>query len=70
MISPPEENWACEYMIAPEEQNLTLFKRNSDLSDDSDYCFLISLVPYMKQVSPDKKIYVRIKLQVVFLNEE
>jgi hypothetical protein len=65
-----KRNYVYDKMIALEEEQFNFYKRNSDLKDDSDYRFLMSLLPKMKQVSPDRKMYVGMKSQEIFSTEE
>ncbi|XP_072400457.1 uncharacterized protein [Diabrotica undecimpunctata] len=55
-----------------EEEKLRMIKeRNSSpRNDDPDYHFLMSLLPYLRKVPDDRKLYVRTKLQQVFCEEE
>ncbi|CAG9772156.1 unnamed protein product [Ceutorhynchus assimilis] len=40
------------------------------MKDDSDYQFLISLLPYLKKVPDHRKMVIRNKLQQVFIDED
>lgn len=56
--------------LAKEIEKLKLLASSASLKEDSDYMFLMSLLPYLKNVPIHRKLAVRHKLQQVFLDEE
>jgi hypothetical protein len=65
-----------EKLLAVEREKLQFFKMkcgnsaSTSLEQDSDYQFLLSLLPFLKNVNPNRKMIVRMKLQQVFIEEE
>uniref|UniRef100_A0A1Y1M5B6 BESS domain-containing protein n=1 Tax=Photinus pyralis TaxID=7054 RepID=A0A1Y1M5B6_PHOPY len=56
-----------EKLLEIEEKKLKYFERNTN---DDDYQFLMSLLPYLKDVSKTRKLIVRAKLQQVLIDEQ
>jgi hypothetical protein len=67
--SVTKRNNVCKILVAFKEEKLSLYRRNCDLKYESDYRFLMRLLPYMQQVSSDRKTYVQLKLPDVFKEE-
>ena len=59
-------------LVTLEEQKVEMFKERNSVSkiEDADYHFLMSLLPYMRKIPEERKMYVRTKLQQVFCDEE
>lgn len=53
-----------------EKAKLELMAENKAVRSDSDYQFLISLLPYMKKVPENRKLAVRNRIQQVFIDED
>ncbi|XP_075210205.1 uncharacterized protein LOC142317530 [Lycorma delicatula] len=53
-----------------EEKKIRLSAESKDLKDNSDCQFLLSLLPYMKKVTCNRKLIVRNKIQQVFIDED
>lgn len=64
------ENNSDEKFLEIEKAKLQLFAENSAIKKDSDYQFLISLLPYLKKVPLHRKMLVRNKIQQVFIDED
>lgn len=45
-------------------------KKSASKMEFSDYSFLLSLLPYLENVSEDRKMFVRMKMQGIFVDEE
>jgi hypothetical protein len=63
-------NTSADPFIQIEKEKLKLFAGNAAVKEDSDYQFLMSLLPFLKNVPFDRKLTVRHKLQEVFIEEE
>jgi hypothetical protein len=57
-------------MTTLQEEKLGLYRRNCELRYVSDYHFLMHLLPYMQQISPDRKVYVRLKLPIFLMRKK
>lgn len=56
-----------------EEEKLKVYKERNNSAfrdEDPDYHFLMSLLPYLRKVPQERKMFVRTKLQQVFCEEE
>lgn len=64
---------ALDRLLQIEEQKLSCFQQSSqkreDLVEDDDYHFVISLIPYMKQLPTYRKMVVRTKFQQILADE-
>lgn len=63
---------AVKQLIMLEEQKLQFFKEKNSASrnEDPDYHFLMSLLPYLRKIPEERKMFVRTKLQQVFCEED
>ncbi|XP_026816455.1 uncharacterized protein LOC113555989 [Rhopalosiphum maidis] len=63
---------AVKQLMILEEQKLQFFKEKNSASrnEDLDYHFLMSLLPYLRKIPEERKMFVRIKLQQVFCEED
>lgn len=63
---------AVNKLLMLEEQKIQMFKdRNlTSRNEDPDYHFLMSLLPYLRKVPEERKMFVRTKLQQVFCEED
>lgn len=52
------------------EKQITLQKLNNNRVDDENFQFLMSLLPYLREVPKKRKLIVRHKLQKVFIDEQ
>lgn len=59
-----------DHCLQVESKKLKSFTSNSCSIEDSDYQFLLSLLPFLKNVPSHRKLTVRHKLQQVFIDEE
>ncbi|XP_050511402.1 uncharacterized protein LOC126887729 [Diabrotica virgifera virgifera] len=62
-----------EKMIAIEEEKLKAYRekcKERTKEEDSDFHFLMSLMPYMKKIPEDQKLSVRIKIQQFLLDAQ
>lgn len=59
-----------EEFLAIEKRKLQMIADNQSMKNDSDFQFLVSLHPYLKNVPPHRKLLIRNKLQQVFIDEE
>lgn len=63
-------------MLALEEKKLeklssmTSQNENNNYNNDSDYMFFMSLLPQMKTLSPLRNMYMRLKIQQLFITEQ
>lgn len=53
-----------------EKTKLKLLEESTSMKGDSDYQFLISLLPYLKKIPENRQLYVRNKLQQVLIEEQ
>ena len=66
---------AIEKLLDIEQQKLKEFKKKVEVSStekitqDADYHFLMSLLPYLRKVPEKRKMLVRMKLQQIFCDE-
>jgi hypothetical protein len=68
--SVTKRNDVYKIMTTLQEEKLGLYRRNCELKYVSDYHFLMLLLPYMQQVSPDRKMYVRLKLPMFLMRKK
>lgn len=63
---------AVKKLMMLEEQKIQMFKERNSASrnEDPDYHFLMSLLPYLRKVPEERKMFVRTKLQQVFCKED
>lgn len=63
---------AVKQLMMIEEHKLQFFKEKNSFSrnEDPDYHFLMSLLPYLRKVPEERKMFVRTKLQQVFCEED
>lgn len=63
---------AVKKLVMLEEQKIQMYKDRTSASqnEDPDYHFLMSLLPYLKKVPEERKMFVRTKLQQVFCEED
>lgn len=63
---------AVKKLMMLEEQKIQMFKERKSASrnEDPDYHFLMSLLPYLRKVPEERKMFVRSKLQQVFCEED
>lgn len=63
---------AVKKLMMLEEQKIQMFKERNSASrnEDPDYHFLMSLLPYLRKVPEERKMFVRTKLQQVFCEED
>lgn len=59
-----------EQLLRIEQKKLETFTSLSANSGDSDYHFLMSLLPIMKQLPPLKNMQMRLNIQQLFVNEQ
>jgi hypothetical protein len=63
-------------LLTVERKKMQFFKTkyghsaSTSLEQDSDYQFLLSLLPFLKNASPNTKITFSMKLQQVFMEED
>lgn len=57
-------------LLETEETDIKHCKKSAKTRVESDYYFLLSLLPYMKDVPHSRKMVVRSKLQEVFIKEQ
>lgn len=63
---------AVKQLMILEEKKLQIFKERNLASrnEDPHYHILISLLPYLRNVPEERKIFVKTKLQQVFFEED
>lgn len=63
---------AIEKLLLIEERKLQAFQQTTSTpsSQDADFHFLMSLLPYLRKVPEERKMLVRTKLQQIFSDEE
>lgn len=63
---------AIKQLMMLEQQKLQFFKEKNSASrnEDPDYHFLMSLLPYLRKIPEERKMFVRTKLQQVFCEED
>ncbi|XP_068082909.1 uncharacterized protein [Anabrus simplex] len=57
-------------LLEIETKKLSYFEQSSKLKQDSDYQFLVSLLPSLQDVPPERKLHVRMKLMNVLVEEQ
>lgn len=69
----PNKESIQEQLLRIEQKKLETFSKlssaKSNDNDDSDYHFLMSLLPLMKQLTPLKNMQMRLNIQQLFVNE-
>lgn len=63
-------NKSADPFLQIEKEKLKLFAGNAAAKEDSDYQFLMSLLPFLRNIPFHRKLIVRHKLQQVFIEEE
>lgn len=59
-----------ERFLEIESKKLSYFEKSSQMKQDSDYQFLMSLLPSLQEVPEERKLRVRMKLMDVLLQEQ
>lgn len=58
-----------QQLLAIEKQKLSHFQHSSQQQQDDDYHFVLSLVPYIKQLPIHRKLFIRTKFQELLMHE-
>ncbi|KAG8305389.1 hypothetical protein J6590_070698 [Homalodisca vitripennis] len=58
------------HFLEIEKAKLKLFETSASLKNDSEHQFLISLLPYLKNIPASRQLQVRNKLQQVLIDEQ
>lgn len=58
-----------ERLVDIEQKKLETFNSKAKLADDSDYHFLMSLMPLMKALPPERNMQMRVNIQQLFVTD-